>query len=374
VERFHDQPLRDNPHLAVLFADKLGGFVVATALLRGLHEKYPGATLDYFGGERTAELEDACSHIQSRFSLYGRPGALRDLPAYLAEREAAAGPYDLAINLDFNSLNAVVASMLAPRYVVGKCVQPDGRKELLLGEEPREQIQSPNTFWAGENFMVRFGSVLDSNYIGEIFCRVAYVDTDYHRTEVPTIDPGLPIPDVLIATGATRTTKLWPTDHWKQLIDRCEQNGLAVGLLGAAPSLQKAAYGSASADEHLLARTPLIDLRGKFTLPQVAGALSRARVCVSIDNGIMHIASAVGTPTVAIFGGSPWDLWAPRADHLLLALPTEPCSLCRDNRFLNDHCLREQQVCMESISPDEVFGRLRSVLRPPSKAARAAKS
>jgi len=243
-------------------------------------------------------------------------------------------------------------------------VQPDGRKELPLGDEPRQQIQSPNTFWAGENFLARFGDLLDSNYIGEIYCRVAYVDTDFHRTEVPIADPELPIPDVLIATGATRTTKLWPAGHWKQLIDQCEQNGLGVGLLGAAPSLQKAAYGSADTDDYLLANTCLIDLRGSLTLPQVCGALARARACVSIDTSIMHMASAVGAPTVAIFGGSPWDLWAPRANHLLLALPTEPCSLCRDNRFLNDHCLREQQVCMESISADDVFGRLQSVVKP----------
>lgn len=364
MERFHDQPLTESPHLAVLFADKLGGFVVATALLRGLHEKYPDATLDYFGGERTAELEGACPYIQSRYSLYGRPGALRDLPPYLLEREAAAGPYDLAINLDFNPLNAVVASMLAPRYVVGKCVQPDGRKELPFGDGPREQIQSPSTFWAGEHFMARFAGVLDSNYIGEIYCRVAYVDTEFHRAEVPTADPGTPIPDVLIATGGTRTAKLWPIEHWEEFINRCGEASLTVGLLGAAPKVQQTAYGSATADEYLLTRTPLLDLRGKFTLPKVAGALARARACVSIDNGIMHIASAVGTPTVAIFGGSPWDLWAPRADHLLLALPNEPCSLCRDNRFLNDHCLREKQICMESISADEVFGRLRRVLRP----------
>ncbi|HEX5416034.1 MAG TPA: glycosyltransferase family 9 protein [Chloroflexota bacterium] len=363
MERFHDQPLRESPHVAVLFADKLGGFVVATALLRGLHEKYPDLTLDYFGGERTAELEESCEYIQSRYSLYGRPGALRGLPSYLAAREAAVGPYDLAINLDFNPLNAVVASALAPRYVVGKCVQPDGRKELPLGDEPREQIQSPNTFWAGENFLARFGSVLESNYIGEIFCRVAYVETDFHRTEVPTADPGLPIPDVLIATGGTRTAKLWPIDHWEAFINRCGQAALTAGLLGAAPKLQQIAYGSASADEYLLTRTSLIDLRGKFTLPQVAGALARARACVSIDNGPMHIASAVGTPTVAIFGGSPWDLWAPRADHLRLALPTEQCSLCRDNRFLNDHCLRERQVCMESISADDVFERMQGVMR-----------
>lgn len=363
MERFQNQPLRESPHLAVLFADKLGGFVVATTLLRGLHEKYPGATLDYFGGERTAELERASPHIAERYSLYGSPGALRGLPGFIAQREAAAGPYDLAVNLDFNPVNALAATMLEPAYVVGRCIQPDGRKELPLGPTDREQLQNPRTYWAGENFLARFGGVLESNYIGEIFCRLAFVDTDFRRTEVPTEPPGRAIPDVLIATGATRSAKFWPVAHWKRLIECCAADGLGIGLLGAAPKLQQTAYGSASTEEMLLQETPLIDLRGRFTLPQVAGALAAARACVAIDNGLMHLAIGVGTPTVAIFGGSSWDLWAPPAPAMNLVLPTVPCTLCRDNRFMNEHCLRDTHVCMESISPESVYARLRGVLR-----------
>jgi ADP-heptose:LPS heptosyltransferase len=369
VERFDDQPLRARPHLAVLFADKLGGFVVATSLLRGLKEKYPGATLDYFGGERTAELEAASPLIDARFSLCGKPGALRDLPAFLAEREAAAGPYDLAVNLDFNPLNAVATTMLDPRYVVGRCFQPDGRRELPPGRSKVDRIQDPKTVWAGESFLAQFGDVVKTNYIGEIFCRVARVETDFATTEVPTAPPPVAIPDVLIATGATRPAKLWPTGHWRALIDRCAEAGWSVGLLGAAPQLQSAAYGSGDADAALLRDTPLIDLRGTMTLPEVAGALAQARACVSIDAGVMHLANAVGVPTIAIFGASPWKLWVPSTPWLHLALPSEPCSLCRENRFLNDGCLRERHVCMESIAPDEVFRRLRASIRPPGSLA-----
>src|SRR5437868_3544540 len=100
MERFDDQPLRRAPHLAVVFYDSIGDFVVATPLLRGLREKYPGCTLDYFGGERTRELEAASSLVDSRFSLFGAPDSLRRLPEYVAERVRQAGPYDLAVNCE----------------------------------------------------------------------------------------------------------------------------------------------------------------------------------------------------------------------------------------------------------------------------------
>src|SRR5262249_51728980 len=157
-------PLRDRPHLAVLFQDKIGGFVVTTPLLRGLKEKYPGATVDYFGGDRTVELEAACPYVDQRYSLYGVADAIRDLPGFLTKREAEAGPYDLAINLDFNPLNAVAATMMRPTYVVGRCFQADGRRELPFGSGSIDRIQDPATFWAGEDFLPRFSGVLQSNF------------------------------------------------------------------------------------------------------------------------------------------------------------------------------------------------------------------
>ena len=63
MERFTDQPLGARPHLAVFGSDKVGNFVLTTPLLRGLKEKYPGATLDFFGGETTSDLEAGCPHV-----------------------------------------------------------------------------------------------------------------------------------------------------------------------------------------------------------------------------------------------------------------------------------------------------------------------
>lgn len=363
MQRFDDQPLGERPHLAVLFQDKLGGFVVATPLLRGLKEKYPDAVLDYFGGDRTAELEEACPYIDRRYSLYGPPMALRNLGDFVKGREREAGPYALAINLDANPINAVVAGVLGPRFVVGRCFQSDGRRELPDGPGPLDRLWKPTAFWADDSFLASFSGAVESNFIGEIFCRLARVQTDFQRTEVPVATPPVDVPDVLIATGGTRRAKLWKTDAWIDLVNRLVAESLTVGLLGAAPAVQRTAYGAADTEADMLASTALVDLRGIMTLPQVAGALQLARGCVTIDNGIMHLAAAVGTPTVAMFGASPWELWAPAVPWLHLVLPRTSCPMCRDNRFANDQCLRERQVCMESIDPREVARTIQLALR-----------
>ncbi|MHB1417688.1 MAG: glycosyltransferase family 9 protein [Chloroflexota bacterium] len=361
MERFTGQPLRERPHLAVLFYDAVGDFVVVTPLLRGLREKYPGCAIDYFGGERSRQFEENCRLIDARFSVFGPGNALGRLTEFVARRVADAGPYDLVVNCDDHPALALIAAALAPRYVVGRCYDAELRSPLPEADDRVAALHAEA--WASPTLLERFGDVLKSQFIGEILCRLAYVETDFARTEVPQEDPPLAVPDVLISTGGRRAAKLWPAGHWRELIDWCDERGLTVGLLGDTPVRQRQQYHSAETEDLLLAETALVDLRGQLSLPQVAGALRRARACVTIDNGIMHLAGAVGAPTLALFGASPWRLWAPATPHLRVVLGEEPCSLCEENRFRNDACLREEHVCLESLRPATVASLLADILR-----------
>jgi heptosyltransferase III len=362
MERFSGQPLRERPHIAVLFYDAIGDFVVATPLLRGLRAKHPGCTLDYFGGERTRQLEAASPLVDSRYSVFG-PGTLVDLPAYLKERRSLAGDYDLVVNCDDHPVTAMVAAQLATRYAVGRCYDRELRS--LLPDAGARVDELWQQDWAAPDFLARYGDLLGTQFIGEILCRLARVETDFARTEVPTAEPPGDVPPVLISTGGKRSAKLWPTGHWLALLGHCQARGLTVGLLGDAPANQRSRYHSGDSEDHLLASSSLLDLRGAFTLPQVGGALQRARVCVTVDNGIMHLAGAVGTPTLALFGASPWRVWAPPVSHLQVMLGDEPCPLCEQNRFRNEACLREQHVCLESLTPAMVAARLDALLAVP---------
>jgi ADP-heptose:LPS heptosyltransferase len=363
MERFTDQPLRDRPHLVVVFYDSIGDFVVATPLLRGLREKYPGCTLDYIGGERTRELEAASALLDSRYSLFGAPDGLRGLPAYLAGRIATAGPYDLAVNCESHPAARLALSFVSPRHVVGPAYGPDLRGDLPYPESRVDALWGEA--WNAADLPEHYGDVLGSQYIGEILCRLARVETEFARTDVPVSPPAGPVPDILIATGANRAAKLWPGAYWRDVIDWCAQRGLSVGLLGSPPAQQAQFYHSVDAERWLLERTPLIDLRGRYSLPQVAGALQRARACVTIDNGIMHLAAAVSTPTVAIFGGSPWRVWAPPVPAVRVLLPSDPCLRCEENRFRNDACLLPEHVCMLAVTPSRVIRELQQALAAP---------
>jgi ADP-heptose:LPS heptosyltransferase len=360
MERFVGQPLPARPHVAVVFYDSIGDFVVATPLLRGLTEKYPGCIVDYFGGERTRELEEASPLLAARYSLFGEPGSFARLPDYIAARLAAAGPYDLAINCEAHPAACLSVALLDPLYVVGPAFAPDLRGDL---PHPDTRVDALHReVWNDVSLLERYGDVLETQYIGEILAKLARVETDYQRTEVPYAEPPGPVPDVLIAPGANRSAKTWPRAYWQEVLDWCAARHLSVGLLGAPPPSQARYYHTLGDEELLLQNSPLIDLRGHYTLPQVAGALRRARACLTIDNGIMHLAAAMGTPTVAIFAGSPWRLWAPRVGNVHRLLPDEPCLRCEENRFRNEACLLPEQVCALSIRPPRVIAALERAL------------
>lgn len=366
MERFEDQPLGPSPHIAVFSSTKVGNFVVTTPLLRGLKEKYPDATLDFFGSEVTRGLEEACPHVDFRYSLYGeREGYLERLAATIGRRRAEAGPYDLAVNCDeFAELNVVAVTLVHPRYIAGGALAPDLRGRLPAGERPEHRMLLDDD-WNSPAFLERYAGVLDSNYIAEIFCRIAYVETDFFALEVGSAPPSFPVPDVLVHATTTRSAKMWSTENWVSLLGDIESAGRTAALIGSAPSAQKALYNAGDVEDVLLSETGLVDLRGRTPLLELAGALERALALVTVDAGPLHVAAAVGCPTVAVFGAdrdgvgaSPVHLWAPRRPWVRVTTSTETCTVCADNRFKNQACLVYGHPCMAGVTPSQVRGLL----------------
>lgn len=364
MERFEDQPLGAAPHIAVFSSTKVGNFVVTTPLLRGLKEKYPDATVDFFGSDVTRGFEEACPHLDFRFSLYGEePNFLEALTGAVAARRAEAGEYDLAINCDeFAELNVVAVTLVRPRYIAGGALSPDFRGRLPAGTRPEHRMLADDD-WNSPSFLERYASVLGSNYIAEIFCRMAYVDTDFFALEVGSAPPAFDVPDVLVHATTTRSAKMWPTGHWMDLLGRLGDRGLTVGLIGSPPAAQRALYNAGDSEDVLLEQTALIDLRGLTPLLELAGALKEARALITVDAGPLHVAAAVGCPTVALFGGdadkvgaSPQDLWAPRRPFVRITRSENTCTVCQDLRFRNSACEVEGHPCMSGVSVDQVTG------------------
>jgi len=156
--------------------------------------------------------------------------------------------------------------------------------------------------------------------------------------------------------GARWESKLWPADRFGAVARTLwEKDGLESVVVGASGDAELAA---AVAEE---AGTSVLDLTGRTTLKQVAEVFRRCRVTVGNDTGPLYISSAMGTPTVAVFGPSDARRLGPYGEGHAKLVAQVDCAPCRNRRC-------HPRKCMESISANHVIEAARTLLHAPQEA------
>jgi lipopolysaccharide heptosyltransferase I len=159
-------------------------------------------------------------------------------------------------------------------------------------------------------------------------------------------------PLIAINPQATWPTKLWFSARFSEVADRLVERGWAVVFTGSPadrPEIDRIIGGM---------KGKAANLAGETTLMGLAALYQAARVVISTDTGPMHIAAAVGTPLVAIFGSTaPWRTGPWGKEHVILrgAMPCSPClkKICPKN----SECMREISVEMVVAAVTEIFDR-----------------
>ena len=130
--------------------------------------------------------------------------------------------------------------------------------------------------------------------------------------------------------GSRWQFKCWPPERAAALVDALETRGDRV-VLTAAPDEQELAL-VAAIRRH--ATAPFTDLAGKLTLKQLAALTASARIFIGVDSAPMHIAAAVRTPVVVLFGPSSEIEWGPwQVPNRIVASAEHACRPCG-----NDGC------------------------------------
>jgi len=202
----------------------------------------------------------------------------------------------------------------------GATVQPDGPR---IGVTAREQREA--------------GSVLRAAGVGL-------------RDVVAGLHPGA-------RDDLSAMDKRWPVGHWARLVRLLEAGGIrcvVFGTAGEAARLAPLREGSSR----------LVWLVGRTRLPVAAAVIMRLDVLVGSNSGPVHIAAALGVPTVSFGGGVFLPRWRPRGtrgrDHVMMASPTCDPARCWACRWAG-------QACLASIKPHDVAERVREQLAADSR-------
>ncbi|MDR2001159.1 MAG: putative lipopolysaccharide heptosyltransferase III [Zoogloeaceae bacterium] len=125
--------------------------------------------------------------------------------------------------------------------------------------------------------------------------------------------------------GSRWPFKCWPTEKVAQLADALSARDLTI-VLTAAPSAQEFALVDALRKSM---QTSVVDLSGQLSLRELAVLTSKAKLFIGVDSAPMHIAAAMGTPVVTLFGPSGDIEWGPwRVKHRIIVSDAHPCRPC----------------------------------------------
>lgn len=156
-----------------------------------------------------------------------------------------------------------------------------------------------------------------------------------------------------LAPGSGAREKNWPLPYFKA-VARWWESALHGRALAIAGPVEEERGEDAAFEGHAIA------VKG-LGLAKLAALLSRCRLYVGNDSGVTHLAAAVGTPTVALFGPTDPRQWRPRGEHVTLVRLGVECSPC--DALTMKRC--PHRKCLTTMSPDHVVRVIERIVADP---------
>jgi ADP-heptose:LPS heptosyltransferase len=381
----HQQTVQLPPdaHILVVKLATIGDLLLATPALRALRASYPQATIDLLVTPSSAGVLDDWEVINRVIVLdkylFDQPKQLLTKPTNLLKlrpllHELRSGHYDAVLLLHHLTLffgrRKHQALMLATgaRYLVGL---DNGHGWFLNVRVPDQG----------------FGAMHEAEYALAVAAAVGgHTEEKWltmplkeeHRQQARQLVFGAqsseqaahPIIAMHPGSGGYSTARRWAPERFAQLADALYQSvGGQLLLVG----------GPEEADLHaqimglLRSGVPARSLAGKGKIQITAAVLELADLFIGNDAGPMHLAAAVGTPTVAIFGLSNSDAWGPytgnhpthKALVVKLDLPCMPCFYRGHELGTPEGCATRD--CLVTLGVDPVATAARRLLRETGK-------
>jgi len=324
----------------------IGDTVLAQPLFRLLHQRYPGLELDVIGPPWTVPLLRRMAEIRRATAHGFAHGELKLIDRFRLGRELASERYDQAIVLP-NTLKSALVT--------------------LFGGIPRRTGYRGESRWLVLNDMRH----LDEHALPQIAQRYAALGIEPGAS----LPPELPLPHITADPMAVRSSlarlglsaagdavafcpgaeygpaKRWPAPYFAELARKLSAEGHPVWLIG---SSNDAAVGE---EIERLAPGATVNLCGRTALDEAIDLLAAARLVVTNDTGLMHIAAALGTPLLALYGSSTPTFTPPMSEAATILKLDMPCSPCFERT-----CPLGHFDCMNRLKPATVHERVLEAL------------
>jgi heptosyltransferase-2 len=330
--------MSDPAGILVVRYSALGDVVLATSILEPLRARFPAARIEWVTDALYAPLLEGLPEL-ARVHRVAREGP----NSALAVAARLRGRFDVAIDLQNKVRSAVIARSAAPLRAAFRRRTALGAVLSIFGSDP-PLVRAHQTRLYAEA-LAPLGTFAPG--------RVKVSLSEQARGLAADALHGVEGPAVAIAPGARWGTKRWPAERFAAVADALAAEGYAVVLCGGPSDRDAFAAFRAAARARVAADLSVLPIDA------LAAAIARVRLLVSCDSGPVHLASAVGTPALALFGPTSTARWGPAPPGRALAIDLA-CAPCSNHG--GDYCPEGHHRCLADLAPDAVLAAAREML------------
>jgi heptosyltransferase-1 len=326
-------------HILLVKLSSIGDVVHALPVAAALRRRFPEAYLAWAVRPAAAEVVVGNPHLNETLIVGGRgeesPG-VRHVPEVTrlrALRRVLHGiGFDLALDVQGLFKSALLAYLSGAKERVGFLNCQEGT--CLLNN--RRVVPDRRDCHAVEGYL-GFAAAVGAPTEPVEFSIATSAEDEQYATQL--LGEGR---FLALIPGARWASKRWPPARFAAVCDAlhaeydCE--GLVVGGAGD---------GTLAAEILAAAKSPVLDLTGKTTLKQLAAVFRRCALTVANDTGPMYISSALGTPTVAVFGPTDSTRLGPYGKGHAKVSAGADCAPCRRR-----NC--SPRKCLEAVTVEQV--------------------
>lgn len=347
-----------SPRIAVVRAGAIGDTLMATPLVRAIRRSYPGAYLVFLCARSACDAVRHSPHVDEVIPL-----AARHLPAWLSPeksrivRRLKELRLDSMLMLESHPSFTELARRSGAARIISYGRLPDVKGAELATFDPKKHGVE-NNLRAAESLGVRpDGLQMEMHYPKEFDDRIR------ERLRLAGIRAEARLVGIHAGWGGRKHSleqtrlKSWPADRFARIARSLVADGKAhVVLTGAAVDRPLTEFIARQSG------VTCLNLAGELSLLGLAALIRRLDVYVSIDSGPAHMAAALGTPLVVLWGPAILEQTRPvpsRPGAVRVVREPVPCAPCYGTALMKT-C--QDNICMKGIGAERVEEVVRELL------------
>jgi len=354
---FRKNNLPSNPKkILVIKLIAIGDLVVALPTLRALKKSFPKSHLAILVTPRVKEVVEGCSYLDEiiYYDILGKDKGIKGLCKIISQVHKKR--FDLVIELDlYYRITSLISYFSRIKNRVGFDLPGQGKKQLYTIKVP--YLIDKHEVEAFLEAAKKVGADISDKELVEIWVS----DEDKKYVTKLLLKAGIGSEDVLVGihpgTGASAISRRWSVEKFGKLADWIIEKYGAKVIFTGVPSEVELVNESIK----FMTMKPIV-AAGKTNLKQFAEIARRCKLFIVADTGPLHVAAAMKTRVIGIYGPNTPKKWGPYGKGHITIYKTLECSPCT-KVYLGQVSKCKHPICMEKISVEEVKNAVEKILQ-----------